>query len=331
MEKINLLNLPTRIHEVTIDHRNHYYFKRDDETGFALGGNKTRKIEYFMKEIMDQGCDYVLTYGSLNSNHCRVVSAAAARFGLGCGIVTVGTEKEISFQGNDLMNSFAGCEYYFVDSVSKVGSTIDKTMNLLRSLGMKPYFIPGGGHGNCGTQAYVDAYKEILEFEQQSGIRMDYIFFSSGTGTTQAGLVAGKKLYGGEGRIVGISISRTTKHGIKPIFDSVNENLEPHGMQIGIDEIEFVDAFICGGYGKFDDDVVCTIRDVYRMNSCVLDPVYTGKAVTGMKKYLASHDVSDKNILFIHTGGTPVFFSMGNELNEVRTSIHTIEDGKINA
>lgn len=192
MEKVKLLKLPTPLHEIKIDNKNRYFIKRDDLTDFALGGNKARKIEFFLHDIIKKGCDYVVTYGSAQSNHCRITAAAAARLGLNCLLILAGTEKDFTYSGNDIIYNLTGAKIRWCD-VNSVSNTIEKEIEKLKSNGYNPYFIPGGGHGNFGTHAYVEAYKEIKQQCEEMNINFDYIFLASGTGTTQAGLIAGKR------------------------------------------------------------------------------------------------------------------------------------------
>jgi len=315
MRKINLLKLPTPLEEIRIDNKNRYFIKRDDLTDFALGGNKARKIEFFLSDIKEKGCNYVVTYGSVQSNHCRITAVAAARLGLSCLLILSGTEKDISFSGNDIIYNLAGASIRFCE-VNEVSKTIEKEMNNLRSKGFNPYFIQGGGHGNLGTHAYVEAYKEIKQQSEELNISFDYIFLASGTGTTQAGLIAGKTILGGKEKIVGISVARRAARGINVIKDSLksyfvefyNENL------IEDEEIIFDDSYVGKGYGDIYKEVVDSIKFMLTNNSIILDPVYTGKAFYGMCDYIKKKNIRGKNILFVHTGGVPCLFSYGQKL-----------------
>lgn len=178
-------------------------------------------------------------------------------------------------------------------------------MAFLRAEGSRPFFIPGGGHGNLGTRAYDLVCDEIAGEERRRGLRFDYIFLASGTGTTQAGLICGSQRLGeNPRRVVGISIARQLPRGAQVILESVRE----YRGEGAPEDIVFVDRYIEGGYGQFDDAISKTIRDVMRRHGVPLDPTYTGKAFCGMRRFLQESRVNDKNVLFIHTGGTPIFF-----------------------
>lgn len=197
--------LPTPIVDLGEYKGNHLYIKREDLIPFSFGGNKARKARLFFQEIDDGDYDCVVTYGSGSSNHCRVVANECCKRGISCHIISPEAESEQTF--NSQMMVLFGAEIIKVP-VSNVHATIECKIDELKAVGKRPYFIEGGGHGNIGTEAYVQCYKEIKVFERKEGVTFDYIFFASGTGTTQAGLVCGQLLDGDEKRIVGISIAR---------------------------------------------------------------------------------------------------------------------------
>lgn len=289
---------PTPIVDLGEFQENHLFIKREDLIPYSFGGNKARKALLFFQEI--DNCDYdtVVTYGSSHSNHCRVVANMAAARGMECAII--GPEEVSDTTFNSQMMRLFGAEIITVP-VEKVHDTIEGKLEKLRSAGRKPYFIPGGGHGNIGTEAYVQCYEEIREQGQ-----FDYIFFASGTGTTHAGLVCGKLKYGGEENIVGISIARKNPRGRQVVLHSIHEYM---GNDDRADEaIVFIDDYIGDGYGKENTEIEQTIRDVLVTYGIPLDSTYTAKAFNGMKKYIEANGIKEKNILFIHTGGTPLFF-----------------------
>lgn len=276
---------------------NNIYIMRDDLIPFSFGGNKARKAVLFFREIEAQGCDTVVTYGSGGSNHCRIIANLAVSKGLGCHLISTDGESHCA---NRRMTEQFGAVVHSCP-VEQVAATIDAVMDSLRQEGRKPYFIPGGGHGNIGTRAYDLAYEQILE----SGIDFDYIFLASGTGTTHAGLICGKKRLGPEKlKIVGISIARANPRGGQVVADSVESYC---GEEAG-DDLIFEDGCLCGGYGKYDEGIDATIRRMLGTYGLPLDPTYTGKAYHGMECYLQNNDIRNKNILFIHTGGTPLFY-----------------------
>lgn len=253
-----------------------------------------------------------MTYGSNSSNHCRVVANIAASKGLPCYIISPDNTNKITF--NYMMMKLFGAKIIQCP-VSEVSKTIDKAMDKLKAKGYKPYFIEGGGHGNIGTQAYVDAYREILNYEKSKGIHMDYIFHASGTGTTQAGLICGKIINNDHRTIVGISIARKNPYGSKIVLNSVNDYLKKLGREyVTSKHVIFTDDYILGGYGTYNNDILRTIKEILIRDGIPMDTIYTGKAFWGMKNYIRINQIRGKNILFIHTGGTPLFYDRLEEL-----------------
>ena len=192
--------------------------------------------------------------------------------------------------------------------VSEVHDTIEGKIAELRDAGKSPYFIEGGGHGNIGTEAYEQCYQEIKLFEEEQNIHFDYLFFASGTGTTHAGLVCGQLLAGDERQIIGISIARKNPRGRDVVIQSIRDYV---GDRVSEKDIQAATVFIddyTSGYGKDDKRVIETIETVLKTYGIPLDSTYTGKAFMGMTEYISQHEIESKKILFIHTGGTPLFF-----------------------
>lgn len=282
------------------NHNNDIYIMREDLLPFSFGGNKARKGQLFFQEIDAGDYDTVVTYGSGSSNHCRVVVNMATARGMHCHIIS--TDGESTCVNRRLVEMMDATIH--ACSVDQVARVIERTMEQLRQEGHRPFFIPGGGHGNTGTKAYDMAYDEIYAFSQKTGIDFDYIFLASGTGTTHAGLICGKQRRGNKlQKIVGISIARKNPRGGQVVADSV---LAYTGNPPGEDLI-FDDSYICGGYGKYDDRIDAVIRRMFTKHGLPLDPTYTGKAYSGMERYFEDHQLCGKKVLFIHTGGTPLF------------------------
>lgn len=282
---------------------NYLWIKREDFIPFSFGGNKARKAQLFFKEIDKGDYDCVVTYGSGSSNHCRVIANECCRRGMDCFIISP-QEAFTSTFNSEMMHLF-GAEISIVP-VTFVHDKIEGKIEELKKNGKHPYFIEGGGHGNIGTEAYVQCYQEIKRQEKEINIHFDYVFFASGTGTTQAGLVCGQLLNRDERSIIGISIARKKPRGRDVILNSIRSYI---GNRAGEDKIQDATVFIddyASGYGKEDSRVKRTIEGVLRTYGIPLDPIYTGKAFMGMTEYIKR--IKGKNILFIHTGGTPLFF-----------------------
>ena len=295
------------------------YVKREDFIPYSFGGNKARKAYYFFEEIDKGGYNYVVTYGSSHSNHCRVIANMAAERKIPCLIIGPSEVSETTY--NSILMKLFGAKIITVP-VEEVHDTIEKELERLSAEGYKPYFIQGGGHGNLGTRAYEDCYSEIKAYEQEENTFFDYIFFASGTGTTHAGLVCGQLLNGDDRKIVGISIARKNPRGRDVVLQSIRDYLAEKDSNFEEAEIQektvFVDDYISDGYGKSDDEVLGLIKKEFIINGIPLDSTYTGKAFYGMKDYVLKNNLRDKKILFIHTGGTPLFFDDLNKMGEKR-------------
>lgn len=287
------------------------YMKREDLLPYSFGGNKARKAFLFFEQIDKGNYDCVVTYGSTSSNHARVISNMCAQRTLPCYIICPQETTKNTFN-SQLMN-ILGAQILTVP-VEQVHDTIEKKLTELKKDGNHPYFIEGGGHGNLGTESYVRCYQEIKEYEKQQHVHFDYIFFASGTGTTQAGLVCGQLLAKDERKIIGISIARKNPYGRDVVLASIRSYL---GNKVTEDQIQmatvFIDDYIGLGYGKICPELNATIKNVFKNYGIALDPTYTGKSFWGMQQYIKGNKLKDKNILFIHTGGTPLFFDFLRE------------------
>ena len=299
------LRCNTPIVYMGMEQGNKLYIKRDDLVPYSFGGNKARKGVLFFEEIEKGGYDCVVTYGSSHSNHCRIISNMAAARGLPCFIIGPSEVADSTF--NSKFMKLFGADIKTVP-INEVHDTIKEKIEELRNIGKKPFFIPGGGHGNIGTEAYVRCYEEIREYEMQMGVKFSYIFFASGTGTTQAGLICGQIKNHDDRQIVGISIARKNPRGRNIVIDSIKEYMPG----ISDDEIQkntlFVDNYIGDGYGAECKEIREVIKDAMIRFGLPLDSTYTGKAFLGMKKYIDKERISGSHVLFIHTGETPLFF-----------------------
>ncbi|MDE6994994.1 MAG: pyridoxal-phosphate dependent enzyme [Lachnospiraceae bacterium] len=286
---------------------NRLFMKRDDMIPFSFGGNKARKAAEFYREIMKTDTDIVMTYGSNSSNHCRIIANMAASMGLGCHIISPQENGMVHNNTRLVQKSGAVIE---TCPVSAVAGTIENRKQAYREQGKRPYFIEGGGHGNPGVEAYVKGYREIEAYEREHSVHFDYIFHASGTGATQAGLVCGQLLSGEQERkIVGISIAREVQRGRSVVEDSIRTYLGERFAQLYQEEqLVFTDAYRSGGYGSYSEEIAETIDFVMQREGIPMDTTYVGKAFHGMLAYLQENKISGRNILFIHTGGCPIFF-----------------------
>jgi D-cysteine desulfhydrase family pyridoxal phosphate-dependent enzyme len=280
--------------------------KRDDQTGFGLGGNKVRKLEYVLADAQSHGSRTLITVGSIQSNHCRQTAALAARFGMDCILVLSGTEPEIA-DGNLLLDELFGAEIVWTTR-EKRDETLQKTFEQAWNSGRRPLLVPLGASNVTGTMGYVTAFEEFLS----QGMPADWMITASSSGGTQAGLVFGAKRHGWQGKILGISVDHSEGELQATVCRLVNETADRLGIPWRMDPEEIlVNAnYLGGGYGVLGDAEIEAIRLFAREEGLLLDPVYTARAAAGMIDLIhKGFFTRNQTVLFWHTGGTPALFA----------------------
>lgn len=316
--KHSLANIPTRIEKLerlSLETGSvNIYIKRDDETGLEWSGNKVRKLEYAVKEALNHGCDFLITCGGNQSNHCRATAAVAARLGIKSCLVLRGSESS-PVEGNLFIDKFLGAEIRFItpEDYSMRRSEIMKEIAALKELeGYKPYLIPEGASNGIGSFGYYDAMLEIMEQEKAMNLKFDAIAVAVGSGGTYSGLLLGKILAGSkvnlQGYLVGGSISYF-EEAIYKIFEEFSEYLN-HKVIPEREDILLTDHYIGPGYGLNTPAEIDFIKHLARLEGVIFDNVYTGKALYGLVSDIKKGKYSNcNNILFIHTGGMFELFS----------------------
>jgi len=287
------------------------FVKRDDLTGLAFGGNKTRKLEFLLAAATAAGSQRLITRGAAQSNHCRQTAAAAAKRGFSCTLVLSGTPPD-DINGNLLLHSLLGADLVWAGSRDP-DAVLEETFETLSRADEQPYLIPYGGSNPVGAQAYAFALKEWIEQD----LPAERIVFATSSGGTQAGLVLGAKLFGYEGRITGISVDKPA-HTLRPIVVSLaNQTLEKLGYPgtIGDADVDIIDEYLGGGYGIMGNPEREAISLFATREGLMLDPVYTGRAAAGLLDSIRRGVFNtSERILFWHTGGTPGLFAYAQEL-----------------
>lgn len=321
-KKFNLGFFPTPIQKLEnlskIYSEYNIYIKRDDNTGLASGGNKTRKLEYLIKQALDEGCNTVITSGAQQSNHCRQTAAACSIAGLECHLLLGGTEPE-KYDGNLLLSSLLGANIHFTGDNRK-GEDNQVLKLELEKKGKKCYIIPYGGSNIIGALGFVNAVKELKEQLTQQNLNIDYIFFASSSGGMQAGLTLGKELYNLNSELVPISIDKSETHGLslkEVVLNIVNEGTKMLGIkkEFELSNISLNKDYDNAGYGIVTENEKFAITELAGKEGILLDPVYTGRAFSGMLNCLKEKKIAPKSkVLFWHTGGLPSIFKYANEL-----------------
>jgi D-cysteine desulfhydrase family pyridoxal phosphate-dependent enzyme len=287
------------------------YVKRDDLTGLALGGNKVRKLELLAGEAQAQGSRTLITRGAVQSNHCRQTAAAAAHLGLHCVLVLAGRAPATA-NGNLLLDRLLGAEVVWTEG-REPEQVLDEVHEQARSDGRQPYRVPYGGSGPLGAAAYAAAMGELIAQDP----RFDRIVVASSSGGTQAGLVAGARLHGYAGRILGVSIAEAADELRSTVATLAAEVGQVTGVPLSIDpaEIEVTDHYLGGGYGVLGQCERDAIHTFARLEGLLLDPVYTGRAAGALLDLIRRGEIGpQERVLFWHTGGTPALFAYAEQL-----------------
>jgi len=282
------------------------FIKRDDQTGLALGGNKTRKLEYLLADAREKGARTLITAGAVQSNHCRQTAAAAARAGMVCILVLTG-EKPQTLSGNLLIDKLMNVDIRWTTRETR-DDTLQKVFEEVKAAGGEPYLIPYGGSNPIGASAYVFAIEELLD----QGCHPDWIVFASSSGGTQAGLIAGARIFGYGGKILGISVDEKEQVLRERIANLAQATADLLGeiLSFNAQDVLVNDAYLGGGYGVAGELEREAIQITARSEGLLVDPVYTGRAIGGMID-LIRKDFFKKGerVLFWHTGGTPALFA----------------------
>ncbi len=279
--------------------------KRDDQTGLAFGGNKTRKLEYLVGEAQSHGAKTLITTGAIQSNHCRQTAAAARRTAMDCILVLSGEEPE-RLEANTYLDILLGAELVWT-TLEERSSQLNQSYQEAEKAGREPYLVPYGGSNPTGAAAYVYAMREMVE----QGVEADWVVFPTSSGGTQAGLVVGKELFGFKGRILGISVDEPVDPFRERVAQLANKTAEllEKAINFTIDDIIVNDDFIEPGYAVMTEVEKEAIQLFAYHEALLVDPVYTGRAAAGMIALIRQGFFKkDETVLFWHTGGMPALF-----------------------
>ena len=292
--------------------------KRDDQTGLALGGNKTRKLEYLMGDAIARGADAVVTGGAAQSNHCRQTAAAAAACGMGCHLA-LGGEAPETMNGNLLLDKLLGATIHW-SGENRKGENIPEICRQLEGRRLQPYVIPYGGSNATGAIGYAEAMRELVLQLGSEMSAISHMVFASSSGGTHAGLLLGRRMYGIAAEVVGIAIDKG-ETGEAPLGDHILRLAEQAADRLGTNQafspsdLILLDGYTGGGYGVIGDAEREAIALCARLEGILLDPVYTGRAMAGLIDLIRKREFgAGDTILFWHTGGSPALFASAGEL-----------------
>ena len=281
--------------------------KRDDQTGLAFGGNKTRKLEFLVAEAREQDAKMLISGGALQSNHCRQTAAAAARFGFDCTLVLNGEMPEHA-SANLLLDQLFGAEIVTIKDRAYRDQVLQETYDKAVNAGKKPYLVTYGGSSPTGALGYAFAMKEFMD----QNVDADWIVFGTSSGGTHAGLVLGQHLFGYKGKVLGISIDEPEEWLKTRVSELASHASEKLGKRIDFtgDDVLASAEYCKAGYGVLTDAERQAVLLFAKLEGLLLDPVYTGRAAAGMIDLIRKGFFrKDETVLFWHTGGTPALFA----------------------
>lgn len=337
-KKKDLIHLPTPF--MKLENLTHelggpnIYIKRDDLTGLAFGGNKSRKLEYIIQDVLEKKADVIITWAGLQSNWCLQTAAAARKFGITPVLVLFNVyDLPVEYDGNLLLDFILKADIKIKEAekggvihLEDMDEILEETAMEVKEWGHTPYVAPIGGSAVGGSMekplgaiSYVNAFVEMVEQAKSQGIDVDHVIHASGSGGTQAGLVVGAKACNKRVKVLGVSVSeekQTYEELVLEIAKDTEKALE-QSLAIGEEDIVIFDEYIGEGYGEVNQEVSDAIRLVAMKEGIFLDPVYTGKAMVALidlvkKGYFGKDD----SVVFFHTGGTAALFPNKHKLGK---------------
>ena len=323
--RVQLAHLPTRIEPLRALTQHlggpTLYIKRDDCTGLALGGNKTRKLEFLLAEALAAGADTIVTVGGAQSNHARQTAAAAAKLGLACVLLLRQNiqpdDRSFLRSGNVLLDKLLHADVRILAVNQEIGEARERVEAELRAAGRKPFFIPIGGATAVGCLGYVAAAEELIAQVDDADIHLDCIVHATGSGT-QAGMLAGLRALGNATPVKGFTTHLDRDEQEELVWSLVTEtaDLLQSVARPSRADVRANSDYYGGVYGVAQDASIEAVRIMASTEGILLDPIYTGVALAGLIHQIQRGRFGPKDtVLFLHTGGTPGLFGYVERLS----------------
>ena len=286
------------------------WIKRDDCTGLAGGGNKTRKLEFLMADATNQNADMIITQGAVQSNHCRQTAAIAAKLQLECHLLlenrTGSKDPDFLNNGNVLLDEVYDAKLMEYPAGTDMNAEMERLAEELKAAGRKPYIIPGGGSNHIGALGYVNAVLELMGQCNERGLKIDHIVHATGSTGTQAGLATGLAAMHADINLLGISVRAPKDAQEENVFKlaSATADYIGSGGSLSRDQIHANSDYVGEGYGLPTDGMIEAVELTACHEGILLDPVYSGKGMAGLINMARQgHFKGGERIVFIHTGG----------------------------
>ena len=317
LSRVSLAHLPTPLEELSrlrqaLGGGPRLLIKRDDQTGLATGGNKTRKLEFVVADALGQGADTLITTGGPQSNHSRQTAAAAAKLGLRCVLLLSGDPPHrADWQGNLLLDALLGAEMRWIGDQDR-DIALAETADALRAEGARPYVVPLGASIPLGAVGYVAAVEELATQLAERQTAVDRILIASGSAGTQTGLLVGIKALGMATRVEGVCDGSDPAILLENIKKLTDETAAFLGLDLYLTDSDFIlhDQYGQPGYGVITASERKAIRLLAQTEGIITDPVYTGRTLVGLTDLIRRGVYAeDETILFWHTGGVAGLFA----------------------
>lgn len=323
--RVSLAHLPTPLEPLPRLSRHlggpRIWVKRDDCTGLASGGNKTRKLEFSMAAALAEGADTIVTVGAVQSNHVRQTAAAACKLGLACEVLLEHRVREPSESyansGNVLLDRIFGAKLREYPGGTDFVAAMDEVADEIRAKGGKPYLIPGGASNPVGALGYVVCAIELLQQAGEMGLSIDHLVTATGSAGTQAGLIVGLRAMKSDMPLLGIGVNIPQVAQEQKVYALAAATADYIGRPgiVTRDDIVANCNYVGSGYGVPTEAMNEAVLLLARTEGLLLDPVYSGKALAGLIDMIRKGEFDTaSNIVFLHTGGSAALFAYVDQL-----------------
>jgi L-cysteate sulfo-lyase len=323
--RVSLAHLPTPLEHLPrlSEHLGgpNIYVKRDDCTGLASGGNKTRKLEYSMAAALEEGADTIVTVGAVQSNHVRQTAAAACKLGLKCEVLLehriADPSEYYAGSGNVLLDKIFGANLREYPGGTDFGKAMAEVADEVRAQGGNPYIIPGGASNEVGALGYVNCAIELLGQIEEQGLDIGIIVTATGSAGTQGGLIVGLKAMESNIPLLGIGVSIPQQDQEEKVFNLACETAEYIGKPgcVAREDVVANCNYVGDGYGVPTESMNEAVLLLARTEGLLFDPVYSGKGLAGMIDLIRNGTLAGGNIVFLHTGGSAALFAYADQLH----------------